>query len=259
MMTMKAHELSPADSPLSAFSELKKNKLKVFISSSEDFILSGQELFESYTQPLFSPHSPSALKWLNTQHSLVYKNQNFASVVLPPSSLLNKQWVEALQSLSYLSGLTTKIYRFRQAIKNINEPPPLILVEKKEFSYLQKHEQTALRAGGALGSFTCLEDVHWFSGVEDLLDKNTVLLFRNPDVLKKFLSKTDLEQGFIALHTSLNFKEFISQIPPGVKLGLWEEDIKPQSIESIHSSDMQFILSKSLSYPKPIDFFLKYF
>ena len=251
-MRMKAE--SPPFSHVPSGFTLPTEVVRVTLSSTEDCILSGQDLFEENIQNLSSSVN---IQWFCKNGDTIYKNQNIASFNIKAQLCMQKTFLSALQLLAHLSGLATLTHCYLSTLKTTNYIKTKVMAQRKECSNWIPEEETAIRHGGGEGYIYYVEDMNILSNLDLLQEqKNTVFACRNTDTVEYLLKNMSTGPVLLAFHHTMNWQKWITKIPNNIKIGLWG-NIQCNNIVNLSSSRLDFILPTGLSYPPPVDLFLK--
>ena len=251
-MRMKAELSSLSHTP--PVSTLPNEMVRVTLSSTEDCILSGQDLFEENIQNL---NSSTPIQWFCKNGATVYKNQNIASLNIKPQLCLEKTFLSALQLLAHLSGLATLTHCYVSTLKLNNRTKIKVMAQRKEVFNWVTVEQTALRHGGGEGYVQYVEDMNILANLDLLQEqKGTVFACRNTDTIEYLLKNMSTGPELLAFHHTMKWQKWITKIPNNIKIGLWG-DIPCNNIMNLSHNRLDFILPAGLSYPPPVDLFLK--
>lgn len=251
-MRMKAESTSLSHA--SSVFTLPDEVIRVTLSSTEDCILSGQDLFEENIQSLSSSVN---MQWFCKNGSTVYKNQNIASFNIKSQLCLQKTFSSALQLLSHLSGLATLTHCYLSALKITNHTKTKVMAQKKEGSNWISAEETAIRHGGGEGYVHYVEDMNILSNLDLLQEqKNTVFACRDTYTIEYLLKNMSTGPELLAFHHTMDRQKWITKIPNNIKIGLWG-DIPCNNIINLSGNRLDFIIPTGLSHPPSVDLFFK--
>ena len=247
-MTIETFHLSDISSHLTSSSDV----VRATLSSSEDCILSGTDIFEESIQSLSSSIN---MQWFCENGDMIYKHQNIVSFSIKSEYFLQKIFSSSLQILSYLSGLATLTYCYVSTLKNTNSTNTKILAQRKEHWIAQ--EEKAIKHGQGEGAVYCIEDMGILFNL-DLLktQKDTVFFCRNSSTVEYLLDNLSSVSHRLALHNTMNWQDWISKIPNNIQVGLWG-NIQCRDIAGFSNNQLDFIIPTGLSHPPSVDLFFK--
>lgn len=251
---MKTESLYPANTfPLFT---TPTDVVRVILSSNEDCILSGKDVFEESIRNL----SPSMnMQWFCKNGAIIYKHQNIVSFNIKTPTCLQKTFLSSLQVLSHLSGLATLTYCYVSSLKNTNSTKVQVLTQRKEHSSWLSEEEMAIKHGNGVGTVHCMEDMNILTNL-DLLKEQKEIVFtcRNSSTVEYLLKNLPMKSDRLAFHNSMEWRNWITKIPNNIQVGLWG-NIQCNDIAHLSHDRLNFIIPSELSYPPSVDFFLKCF